>query len=423
MGLRSWLRSWFVPRPVVRDVAGMTDDAVGKDAATREEVVDTSGKPLKPGNRRLALRDKRLLPKPKPTGMVWGRKKPKVMDEEEADRLFSETLRTRDRNIRDLVADVEQLRRLGLPQWITEADVAAALGLSVKKLRHYSIHRQRDAISHYVTFAIRKHSGGQRLIHAPKKRLKAIQRNLHDQLVSKLPVSPVAHGFRSGHSVATNAAPHVGKAVVIKLDIADCFPTIHLGRVRGLLIAYGYSYPVAQALAVLMTESPRQPVEIDGKVFHVPVGSRVCVQGAPTSPGLCNAILLRLDHRLAGLARKHGFAYTRYADDLTFSGQETAKVKLLITIASRIAREEGLPLNRKKTRVLRAGQRQSVTGVIVNKTAGLSRQERRRIRAALHQQSKTQDSAKARQLLGKTAYVRMLNPAQAEALISGMKRK
>jgi hypothetical protein len=420
MGLWSWLRSWFVPPRAVRDVAGMTDDAVGKDAATRKEVVDTSGKPLKHGHRRRALRDGRLLPKPKPARTVWGGKKPKVMDQEEADRLFSETLRTRDRNIRDLVADVEQLRRLGLPLWTTEADVAAALGLSVKTLRHYSIHRQRDATSHYVTFAIRKRSGGQRIIHAPKKRLKAIQRNLHDQLVSKLPVSPFAHGFRSGHSVATNAAPHVGKAVVIKLDIADCFPTIHLGRVRGLLIAYGYSYPVAQALAVLMTESPRQRVEIDGKVYHVPVGSRVCVQGAPTSPGLCNAILRRLDHRLAGLARKHGFAYTRYADDLTFSGQEADKVKLLITITARIAREEGLPLNRKKTRVLRAGQRQSVTGVIVNKTAGLSRQERRRIRAALHQQSKTPDPAKVRQLRGKTAYVRMLNPAQAEALLRGI---
>src|SRR5262249_46272647 len=159
--------------------------------------------------------------------------------------------------------------------------------------------RQRDVISHYVTFAIRKRSGGQRLIHAPKKRLKAIQRALHEQLVSRLPVSEFAHGFRPGHSVATNAAPHVGKAVVIKLDIADSFPTINLGGVRGLLIAYGYSYPVARPLAVLMTEPPRQRVEIDGKVYHVPVGARVCVQGTPTSPGLCNAILRRLDHRLA----------------------------------------------------------------------------------------------------------------------------
>jgi hypothetical protein len=248
-------------------------------------------------------------------------------------------------------------------------------------LRHFSIHRQRETTPHYVTFAVRKRSGGQRLIHAPKRRLKALQRLLHEQLVSKLPVSPFAHGFRKGRSVATNAAPHVGRAVVIRLDVADCFPAIHLGRVRGLLIAYGYSYPVAQTLAVLMTESPRQPVEVGGTVYHVPVGPRVCVQGAPTSPGLCNAVLRRLDHR--------------------------------------IAREEGLPLNRAKTRVLRAGRRQAVTGVTVNVTAGLSRQERRRLRAALHQQalSTAPDPGRAQRLKGKLAYLRMLNPAQAAALV------
>lgn len=414
-----WLKSWFVPRPVVRNVAGMTADVVGDDAATRYEVIDTSDKPLKPGNQRRALRDTRLLPNAKPVGLPWRRKKPHVLDRAEADRLFSQTMRTRDRSVRTLTADVEQLRRLGLPVWTNEADVAAALNLTIRQLRHYSIHRQRETVPHYVTFAIRKRSGGHRLIHAPKRRLKTLQRALHEQLVSKLPVSPFAHGFRKGHSVRTNAAPHVGKAVVIKLDIADCFPTIHVGRVRGLLIAYGYSYPVAQTLAVLMTEPPRQPVEVNGTTYYVPVGSRVCIQGAPTSPGLCNAVLRRLDQRLAGLARKHGFDYTRYADDLTFSGHETAKITRILTIAARIAQEEGLPLNRTKTRVLRAGQRQSVTGVTVNTALGLSRQVRRRLRAALHQhaQSQAPDPATAQHLKGKLAFLRMLNPAQAEALL------
>ncbi len=415
MGLFQWIKSWFVAAPIVRDVSGMTSDDVGM----RQEVVDTSGKPLKPGHRRRTLRDKRLLPKPAPTGNLWGTKKPKILAREEADRLFSATMRTRDRNIRDLLVDVEQLRHYGLPVWSSEADVASALGLTVKQLRHFSIHRERETTPHYVTFAIRKRSGGHRLIHAPKRKLKAIQRKLHELLASKLPVSPFAHGFRTGRSVATNAAPHVAKPVIIKLDIADCFPTIHFGRVRGLLIAYGYSYPVAQTLAVLMTEAPRQPVEAEGKLYHVPVGPRVCVQGAPTSPALCNAVLKRLDHRLAGLARKHGYEYTRYADDLTFSGLDKVKIKLIITVAARIASEEGLPLNAKKTRVLRAGRRQVVTGVTVNKTAGLSRKERRRLRAALHQQrlGKITDPLKSRQLQGKIAYLRMLNPTQADALV------
>lgn len=448
MKLIQWLKSWFPSRRRVRDISGLPPDAmraavvasltlkaslyevlslssgpVGGEGATRREVVTSSDQPLKPGHLRKAVRDPRLLPKPKHPNLNSPRrlvsKKPVTIPREEADRLFSATMRTRDRNVRDLAADIEQLQRLGLPLWTSESDVASALGLTVKQLRHYSIHRQRETTVHYVTFAIRKRSGGQRLIHAPKRRLKAIQRNLLEQLVEKLPVSRFAHGFRKGLSVATNAAHHVAKPVVIKLDIADCFPTIHFGRVRGLLIAYGYSYPVAQTLAVLMTEPPRQPVEIDGVLYHVPVGSRVCVQGAPTSPALCNAVLRRLDHRLAGLGRKYDFDYTRYADDLTFSGRDPTKIKLLITIAACIAREEGLPLNDRKTRVMRAGQRQIVTGVTVNQTAGLSRPERRRLRAALHQrtQAESRDPDQERRLDGKLAYLRMLNPGQADALI------
>jgi hypothetical protein len=421
MGLIAWLKSLLAPRRIVRDLSGMTADAVGSSAAVYQEVVDSSGGPLRDGHRRRALRDPRLLPKPKPAGLpAWGQKKPKILSRGEADRLFSETLRTRDRRVRDLAPDLDQLRRYDLPLWTSEAELAASLGVTIKELRHYSLHRQRETTTHYVTFAIAKRSGGQRLIHAPKRRLKALQRRLHEELVSRLPVSPHAHGFRKGRSVATNAAPHVAQPVIIKLDLADCFPTIHFGRVRGLLIAYGYSYPVAQVLAVLMTEPPRQPVEAEGKLYHVPVGPRVCVQGAPTSPGLCNAVLLRLDHRLAGLARKHGFLYTRYADDLTFSGSDPAKIKLIMTIAARIAGEEGFPLNREKSRVLRAGQRQTVTGVTVNETPGLSRQQRRRLRAALHRQKQAGDPdlVQQRRLMGKLAYLRMLNPAQAAALVA-----
>ncbi|NLS97211.1 MAG: RNA-directed DNA polymerase [Planctomycetaceae bacterium] len=193
----------------------------------------------------------------------------------------------------------------------------------------------------------------------------------------------------------------------------------------GLLISLGYGYPIATTLAVLMTEPPRQPVELNGKVVHVPVGPRVCVQGAPTSPGICNAILLRLDRRLAGLARKHGYAYTRYADDLTFSGDDPDKVKLLITIASRIVRDEGFEINRSKTRVLRKGQRQLVTGVVVNQTAGLSRQERRRLRAAIHQMRCSPepcDTTEQRRLAGKLAYLHMLNAEQAAPLVSEFRK-
>jgi hypothetical protein len=272
-------------------------------------------------------------------------------------------------------------------------------------------------VSHYITFALPKRSGGQRLIQAPKSGLKAVQRKLLSLLVEKLPVSPHAHGFVKGRSVRTGAEGHVGKAVVLRLDLKDFFPTVSYARVRGLLIALGYGYPVAATLAVLMTESERQPVELDGKVYFVPVGPRVCVQGAPTSPALCNAIVLKMDRRLAGLARKHGFTYSRYADDLSFSGPEVEAAEKLRGLAARIIQEEGFQVNAAKTRLQRRGGRQTVTGVTVNQVLGLSRKERRKLRAMIHQEGTQPASAEtSARIDGKLAYLSMLNPKQAEAL-------
>src|SRR5215470_5225661 len=415
---RKALKAWAkAPQRDVSNVAG------GGDAAFKQEVVRTSG-PLKPQHRRLVVRDNRLLPKPPPDPKQRRWPPPakiKYLTEREADRLFGPSLRTRNRDVMDLAADEEQLKRYGLPIWKTENDIAAALSLTIGQLRHLSQHRERETARHYVTFAIRKRSGGERLIHAPKRRLKEVLRKLDRLLVRKLPKSEHAHGFVRGRSIASNAAAHVGRAVVLRFDIKDCFPTIHYGRVRGLLIALGYSYPIAATLAVLMTEAPRQPVAAEGKLYHVPTGPRACVQGAPTSPGICNAILLRLDHRLAGLARKHGFTYTRYADDLAFSGNDKSKIAKLLKLVPTIVGAEGFAINAEKTRILRAGRRQAVTGVIVNKAMGLSRQERRKLRAALHRQkTKAVDPAIAAgerlRLMGKLAYLAMLNKAQATAL-------
>jgi RNA-directed DNA polymerase len=409
-------RKWA--RAPQRDVSALAEAG---GAAFKHEVIKTGGT-LKPQHRRLVLRDNRLLPKPPsaPNRRRWPPPpKIKYLSEAEADRLFGPSLRTRNRDIMDLAVDEAQLQRYGLPLWKTEEDVARALSLSPGQLRHFSQHRFRDTVAHYITFAIPKRSGGDRLIHAPKRRLKRVLRTLDRLLVSKLPKSDYAHGFVKGRSIASNAAPHVGKAVVLHFDIKDCFPSIHYARVRGLLLALGYSYPVAAALAVLMTEAPRQPVSAEGKLYHVPTGPRVCVQGAPTSPGLCNAILSRLDHRLAGLARKHGFSYTRYADDLTFSGNETAKIAKFSRLVPRIVAAEGFAVNAAKTRIFRAGARQAVTGVIVNRTLGLSRQERRKLRAALDRQRRASPEAGAGEdarLRGKLAYLFMLNRAQAAAL-------
>lgn len=424
MSLGNWLKS-ILGGSRKRDISRLSPTATGSTAAHAdaiEERVDTSGGPLKEHHRRRALRDKRLLPKVKsPARQLGLTKKKKVMSLQEAERLFGATMRTRNRNLRDLLADEEQLKRYNLPVWKTEEDVANALGISLRELWFFAIHRERERQPHYVTFAIPKRSGGKRVIMAPKRRLKMIQRKLLELVVEKLPVSEHAHAFRRGRSIRTGAEPHVGKRLVLKLDLKDFFPSVTFARVRGLLIAYGYSFPVATTLSVLMTEAERQPVEVDGEVFHVPVGLRHCVQGAPTSPGVCNALVLRLDHRLAGLAKKRGLAYTRYADDLSFSGEMSRELANQIrVIVSRIIEEEGFHSNTEKTRLMGRAARQAVTGVVVNQVLGASRQERRRLRAMIHNLHRepggSLDPKIKNFLTGKLAYLTMLNPQQAAKL-------
>ena len=135
-------------------------------------------------------------------------------------------MRTRNTVLRDLVADEAQLARHGLPLWRTEDDVAEALGISLKQLRFFAIHRETALHSHYVSFTIPKRSGNPRVILAPKRRLKQLQRRVLDLLVRKLPVSEHAHGFQRGRSIATSAAPHVGRAVILSLDLKDFFPSV-----------------------------------------------------------------------------------------------------------------------------------------------------------------------------------------------------
>ncbi len=402
------LIDWLFPpqRDVSRLDTGLEDEAI-------DESVDLSGGPLKPQHRRRALRDRRLLPK----RIQLGRRK-RLLETATAERLFSLTGRTRNRSIRDLLPDEEQLGRYQLPVWKSDEEVANALGIGLKQLYFFSIHRYRDRFDHYVTFAIPKRAGGERLIMAPKSELKKLQRKLLKELVEKLPCSEHAHGFRAGRSVKTAAELHQGRTILFQLDLKDFFPSVTFARVRGLLISLGFGFPVATTLAVLMTTCPRQPVELDGQLYHVPVGERHCVQGAPTSPALCNAIALRLDRRLAGLARKLEFRYSRYADDLTFSGDHPDRLRNLARLATQIVTEEGFEVNRSKTRTRRRGGRQVVTGVVVNEKLTLPREVRRRLRAELHQLSLTDqpDPQRLEQARGRLAYLAMVNPEQAKSL-------
>ena len=328
--------------------------------------------------------------------------------------------------LHDRTSDAEALAKLGLPVLSTPADVAAALSVTIPQLRWLAFHSEASTVSHYVRFEVPKRSGGTRQLAAPQPHLAAAQQWVLANILSRVPPHGAAHGFVPGRSTVTNAAPHVGRAVVVGADLTDFFPTVTFARVRGVFRQLGYSPAVATVLALLCTESPRRTVTYANRPFHVATGPRALPQGACTSPALSNLAARRLDSRLSGIGRKLGFAYTRYADDLTFSGgaEQLAKVGYLLARLRHIAQDEGFAVNEKKTRVLRQSASQQVTGVVVNQRPGVPRDVVRRLRAILHRAQFEGLPAQNREnhphfeawVRGMVAYVQMVNPDQARPL-------
>ncbi len=286
-----------------------------------------------------------------------------------------------------VVSDQEKLTRHGLPLCASAKDIADAMGISLTELRFLSYTRDISRISHYQRFTIPKKSGGERLISAPMPRLKRVQYWILDNILEKIPLHAAAHGFRRGCSIVSNAEPHTGAQVVLNSDLKDFFPTLNYPRIKGLFKSLGYSNQVATVFALLCTEPDIQQVILDGERYFVRIGERSLPQGAPSSPAITNIICRRLDRRLAGAARTLGFAYTRYADDMSFSGSGSSAKKLgkLQWRLAKIVQEEGFQLHPDKTRAMRANSRQEVTGIVVNEKPSLERKTLRRFRALLHQ--------------------------------------
>ncbi len=273
------------------------------------------------------------------------------------------------------------------PELASAKALADAIGIGLGELRFLAYNRALTRVSHYQRFRIPKKSGGERQISAPMPRLKRAQYWILDNILARVPIHPAAHGFAHGRSILTNAAPHVGRAVVVNLDLKDFFPTLTWKRVKGKFQGLGYPEAVATVLALICTEPDVDEVELDGQRLYLSRGPRRLPQGAPTSPALTNLICWRLDRRLSGLAAKLGFTYTRYADDMTFSasGEAAAKASMLLNFVGEIVADEGFTVHPDKTRVMRAKNRQEVTGLVVNKRIGVPRHVLRRFRALLHQ--------------------------------------
>ncbi|MBL8608357.1 MAG: hypothetical protein JNL38_13620 [Myxococcales bacterium] len=309
-------------------------------------------------------------------------------------------------------ADRGALGAKGLPLLEGADDVARLVGLADGKALRRFMRPGSASGSGYVEFDVPKATGGARRIAAPRAPLRRAQRVILDQILAKVPAHDAAHGFVRGRSTVTNAEPHVGRAIVMKLDLVDFFPSVHYRRVVGLFEQLGYPTEAASALAGLCTWRPKLG---DGAVAW----PGVLPQGAPTSPAITNLVCRRLDARLSALAKKMGGVYTRYADDLTFSfPAEPERIGRFLWWVDQIALQEGFVENTKKRRVLRRSAQQRVTGVVVNEHPAIPRKDRRRIKAVLANVKKNGLAAEARGnpdfeawLHGWVAYATMVQPA------------
>jgi len=243
----------------------------------------------------------------------------------------------------------------------TLAELAARLKVTVGELNSVPIA--------YQQFEIPKRRKGIRKILAPLQHLKTIQRQILRRVLGGLQPHACATGFCRGHSIVTNALPHVGKATIIRMDLKDFFPSTTALRVNYFFRFIGWNAEASDLLTRLCTRDNALP------------------QGAPTSPKLSNLLNHRLDARLFGLASAVGASYTRYADDITYSLQvdSAAAVRKLVHITAIIVREEGyLVHQREKLYVRRRKDRQVVTGLVVNERISLPRETRRWLRAVEH---------------------------------------
>lgn len=329
--------------------------------------------------------------------------------------------------------DGPRLQQQGLPEFRTPQELADWLQLPLGQLA-WLVHRFEESPRPPTTQAAHYHFRwidkrfGKRLIESPKARLRQVQKKILREILDRVPPHFAAHGFVTGRSIRTNAEPHTGQRVVLKFDLENFYPAVNYSRVVAIFRSLGYSREASLWLAQLTTSAiPYEMIRQDREGLLQPYRARHLPQGASTSPALANLSAFALDLRLSGLARSFGAKYTRYADDLTFSGDETflKSLAVFIPLVTQIVQSEKFRVNKEKRRILRSNQRQQVAGVVVNSHVNFSRREYDRLKAILvncirrgpSTQNHDRHADFASHLRGRVAHVQHLNPSRGEKLL------
>ncbi|MED3860854.1 reverse transcriptase family protein [Priestia megaterium] len=216
----------------------------------------------------------------------------------------------------------------------------------------------------YRYFNIPKKNGGIRGIAEPLPNLKDIQRWILEEILYNCDTSEYAKAYRKNISLKENAKFHRGQKKVLTIDIEDFFGSIKHSSVYDLYVSLGYSPDVATMLTNICTLKGSLP------------------QGAVTSPSLSNLLMKNIDKRIAAFSKKNKIRYTRYADDLTFSGD--FNIGKVIRVVSKILTSQGFKVNSGKTRVRFPHQRQEVTGIVVNQKLQAPSQMRKELRKNIY---------------------------------------
>lgn len=301
----------------------------------------------------------------------------------------------------------EKLIKQNLPIIYDANHLSVLVGVKLEYL--YGVSNSPKDYYRYLTK--RKKRCGVRVLNAPLPLLKEVQVWIANSILSKLDSSVYAKAYKKNNSIKSNAKFHRKQKIVITMDISDYFGNTTVESVIKLFLDLGYYKSIAILLAKLCCLDDRLP------------------QGAPTSPVLSNLVNRRLDKRLAALSSKYNARYTRYSDDIIFSGNDI-KPEIIIPVTGKILESEGYSLNPRKVKVRRDYQKQIVTGIVVNNKMRIDKKELQSIRQEVYyiekfgldshfQRYQEQNKHKSKEsylhsLLGRISHALFVNPKDTE---------
>lgn len=304
-------------------------------------------------------------------------------------------------NIRLCLNYAEVLFKNNVPVIYNTSHLSALVGYKKEYLKRAAIYTP----AFYRDFQIKKKNGRFRNISEPLPSLKEIQIWILENILANVIVSPFAKAYRKKVGILENLRFHKNQARVYTLDLRDFFPSIKTHSVETIFKSLGYSNLISNLLAKLCTRDNSLP------------------QGAPTSPNLSNIYFRQTDNLIANYCLENKIKYTRYADDLSFSGNFNEEK--LFELVKNSVEAIGLNINTEKTKLMKPNSRQTVTGIVVNEKPQVVFHKRNKLRQDVYYIKKfgLADHIKHRKikqanylehLLGQVNFILQINPTDSE---------